>query len=521
MSLKYLCTAGTFDSLPLLGAEILSVETSLVTNYTATSHAIYRFIQPSVEVKGINFCNITVSYTHPGQNDNILVETWLPVDTWNERLQAVGGASFTAGRTFLSYYNMNGALADGYATVTTDAGLGSAADASEWALVSPGNVNLYNLQNLASISLNDEAIIAKSLIKSFYGKDPAYSYFNGCSQGGRQGLLLAQRYPDAYDGIAAGAPALYWNELLSSMQWPQQVMSMNGYPHGCELDAIVAATVKECDPLDGVEDGIISDINACLDHFDPFSLVGSSAMCIEGGRRGDVLISQAAATVVKATWDGMRTADGKQLWLGYTPGTALTASSSGVAGTDCSSGSCVGVPIFLGSEWLRYFVAKDLEFDLTHLEHKEFDDLVHQGKVYESFLATNDPDLSRFRDAGGKLVTFHGLADNLISSHGTERYYRAVSDLLPDTRDFYRYFEVPGMAHCWGGKSGQPESLFEQLREWVEGGTAPDETPVKITDLDGKVQDRVLCSYPRKAKFDELCGEPGRAECWGCAETDR
>lgn len=154
MSLAEQCASGTFSSLALLGAEILTLETTLVTDYTVNATAVDRFTQPPVEVEGINFCNVTVSYTHPGQNDNIIVEAWLPVDTWNERLQAVGGSGYTTGRVALSYNTMNGAIADGYATVTTDAGL--VPEVSEWALVSPGNVNLYNMQNYASVSLNDE-----------------------------------------------------------------------------------------------------------------------------------------------------------------------------------------------------------------------------------------------------------------------------------------------------------------------------------------------------------------------------
>jgi hypothetical protein len=151
------CTPATFKGITLFGGEVLSVGASLVTNYSASVPSNRRFTQPSVEVENATFCNVTVTYTHPGQGDSIIVEAWLPPDEeWNGRLQAVGGGGFVAGRFGDSYTAMSGAVGDGYATITTDAGLGSAPDPISWALLSSGNVNLYNLQNLASVSLDDE-----------------------------------------------------------------------------------------------------------------------------------------------------------------------------------------------------------------------------------------------------------------------------------------------------------------------------------------------------------------------------
>lgn len=150
------CVPATFQNLSLFGAEILSLSATLVINHSASVPATDRFTQPPVEVQNATFCNITVSYTHPDQNDALAVEAWLPTTGWNRRLQAVGGGGFVAGRSVRAYSAMSGAVADGYATVTTDAGLGPAPDPTTWALLSPGNVNLYDLQNLASVSLEDE-----------------------------------------------------------------------------------------------------------------------------------------------------------------------------------------------------------------------------------------------------------------------------------------------------------------------------------------------------------------------------
>jgi hypothetical protein len=154
VSLLKACSPETFGTLSVFGADILSINAALVTNHSASASAAYRYTQPATTLQNATFCNITVSYTHPGQNDNVSVEAWLPVDNFNGRLQAVGGGGWVAGRFFLSYNAMNGAVADRYATITTDAGLLGAP--YSWALLSPGNVNLHLLQNLGSVSLNDQ-----------------------------------------------------------------------------------------------------------------------------------------------------------------------------------------------------------------------------------------------------------------------------------------------------------------------------------------------------------------------------
>ena len=425
------CFPETFTGLSLFGAEVLSVAASLVTNYSSSVQVSNRFTQPAVEVQNATFCNVTVTYTHPGQGDTIAVEAWLPQAVgWNGRLQAVGGAGWVAGRSPLTAVAMAGAVSDGYATVTTDAGLRDAQDSVvAWGLLSPGNPDLYSLINLASVSLDDEvslqtnpqgvskdcltypeaqAIIAKSLIKAYYGRGPEYSYWNGCSQGGRQGLMLAQRYPTAYDGIAAGAPPLQWTNNLLAMLWPQQFMSMLGkYPYPCELQAIAAAATSACDGLDGLVDGIVNEVDGCLSSFDPFELVGRAIPdCPEISA-----ISWTAAAVANATWQGMRNSHGTNVWPGPTPGTDLAI---GVANTDCSTGSCRGVLASVSLPWVLQFINRGADLDLTNLTHAEFDELVHRGQQrYRSIMEADDPDLSAFRNAGGKMVTYHGLVSLL------------------------------------------------------------------------------------------------------------
>jgi feruloyl esterase len=384
----------------------LSLEANIVTNY---SQDLPLYINHgSVDTTNLNFCNVSVTYTHPGENDTVNVEVWLPTDKWNGRIQAVGGGGWAAGLFSLSYASMAGAIREGYATLSTDAGLQTndpSSDANSWALLSPGNVNLFLLQNLGTVSLNDAAIIGKSVVKSYFAEPAKYSYFSGCSQGGRQGYALAQRYPDAYDGIAASAPAINWAEAITGMYGPSFFMNQLGQaPIPCELTAITAAAIAACDGDDGVIDGVISDPEKCT--FDPQTLVGTTINCTDIG--SNIKISAAAVAVAKATWEGPKKPDNTStFWYGLEKEAPL----SGLANSSCTAnGTCTSVPFSIAADWIKLFLAKDPTFDVTKITKEEYDSYFHASfQQYSSLVETSDPDLSAFRERGGKLVSFHGL----------------------------------------------------------------------------------------------------------------
>lgn len=269
----------------------------------------------------------------------------------------------------------------------------------------------------ASFSQPSQSVLGKDLIESFFGRGPEYSYFVGCSGGGRQGLMLAQQYPDDYDGIAAAAPALYWSELFPYIYWPQQVMNDLGqYPYGCELDAITAEAIATCDGLDGVRDGIVARVDTCLDVFDPFSMVGKTVECAEKNG-AEIQISKAAATVAAATWHGTVDAHGKSLYHGVAPGSDLTTEPIGLAATKCTEDGCSGSPQILGLQWLQLFAAKNPDKDFSKMTREEFTRLSRfASQQFKSIIDTSDPDLTSFRDAGGKIITYHGLVCPRASS---------------------------------------------------------------------------------------------------------
>ncbi|RDW75520.1 carboxylic ester hydrolase-10 [Coleophoma cylindrospora] len=510
------CSAASIPYPNLFGAEFLSLEATLISNLSSNIHIGFYTNHGAVDVKNVNYCNVTVTYTHPGQDDKINVQVWLPQDTWNGRMQHIGGSGWQAGLHYAGLQGMTAAVGEGYATLGTDAGLGSEATPVNWGLLSPGNPNLYLLQDLVSTSLNDAAIIGKAVVNSYYGQPPRYSYYSGCSQGGRQGMMLAQKYPDAYDGIAASAPAINWNEFLYSDFFPTLVMNeLKEFPAPCELDAITAAAIAACDGIDGVTDGVITNSSLCA--FDPRSVVGAPLNCTDS--TSITKISSAAAIVAEAAWTGGQKVDNTSLWFGMGKDTPLTASvatgGSSVAATTCASnGTCSSAGFEIASDWIKLFSLRNASADLSTMTREEYLQLWSDSLQQYGNVETNNPDLSRFRDRGGKLVSYHGLADILIPHEGTTRYYDKVTAMDAQVHDYYRLFLAPGLGHCLGGTGAYPAGTFDAMRNWVENGTAPE--TLLAESLGSPTLTRPLCAYP-KMQYYNGTGNATAGEGFYCA----
>ncbi|KAF2966712.1 hypothetical protein GQX73_g6890 [Xylaria multiplex] len=509
------CVPDTFSSLSFFGAEVLSIHADPVTNYGTPILDGWRYSQPTVVVDNATFCNVTVTYTHPGQNDTINAEVWLPLENdWNGRLQAIGGGGWVAGRFILSYAGMAGAIFDGYATASTDAGLPTDSSPADWGLVSPGNLNLVDLDNFGQRALGDLAVISKDIVKSYYGKPVEYSYWNSCSNGGRQASVLAQQYPEAYDGIIAAAPALYWAELAITSVWPVVFMdTTKQYPRNCELNKLTSLAIDKCDGLDGIKDGLIADPEACRAEFNPWDYVGTTFKCPETGLTAR--ISSAAASVAEASWNGPTYSNGDFMWYGFEIGVDLSVA----AGTTCSdNGTCVPAERSTAAFWYLEYVARDLTANITTLSRSQYDQLyLTLKKTFAGSVEASETRITRFHEAGGKMITYHGLADPSITPNSSLHYYDEVSQLFPNVTNFYRYYRVPGLGHCWGGNGGQPVHLFDQLRQWVEDGTAPDASPVKVTLPTNGTMDQVLCPWPKQAILQNHCSnDTSTLNCWLC-----
>lgn len=487
------CSSSRISDLILPNGRVLGVSASTVIEYHSQDTTI-------------SFCNVTVTYTHPGWNDTIHTTVWLPQPAdWNGRLQGTGGGGYAA--TMGDPYQVP-AVAGGYVAVATDSGHAPVDDVT-WVLDSAQGLNWALIEDFASVSLNDAAVLGKQVTNRFYGQDPHHSYWNGCSTGGRQGLMLAQRYPNAYDGIVAAAPAINMPMFSVAGYWPQFVMNqLQHYPPPCVFDAITTAAVDSCDGMDGVQDGIISAPELCL--FNPHDLVDREVDC----NGVPVIITEKDALIVKKAWEGPRTADGLHLWHGLNPGTPLSKDPiSTLASTSCTTTTnCTGNPNPTVTGWIKHFVLQKPSFDLTSLDFQQYVELFqHSTTKFDHVIGTNDPDLSAFKDAGGKMITWHGLTDEVIFPGGTEDYYNEVEALDPSLRDFYLYFGAPGVGHCYGGSGAAPVDPLAAVVSWVENGTAPYFLEAVAQDA---ARDKHLCPYPLVSVYNG--GDPNKAYSYDC-----
>jgi feruloyl esterase len=430
------------------------------------------------------YCAVQAVITSPPAGDQIRVGVWLPTRTWNGRFQGMGGGGFVAGSPTTVPV---AALQAGYAAAATDGGH-TGFDGS-FALNADATLNWQLIADFGFLGIHEMTVTAKGLVERFYGTSKFFSYFTGCSTGGRQGLMEGQRYPRDYDGIAAGSPAINWTKLHPAQLWGQLRMRLAGDEVApCKLTAATQAAVAACDTRDGVTDGIIGDWQGC--RFEASTLVGTDTPC--------GTITATDAQLINEIWAGPRGVDGDFLWYGLERGADLRALNNSASG--------VGLPFFITLDWFRYFLLQNPGFDWQTLTYEQYLLLFQQSVLeFQSVIATDDPDLSAFRDAGGKVVFWHGTADPLIFFRGSLQYYQRLEESMggaAKTRRFARFFVAPGVGHCGGGDGAAPTDLLDSVVRWVEQGKAPDQLAGQRTDATGTVVlTRPICPYPEVARY--------------------
>ncbi|KAL6231378.1 Tannase/feruloyl esterase [Aspergillus navahoensis] len=413
-------------------------------------------------------------------------------------------------------------LAAGFATSATDAGLTLnntvTADTGLWGLKEDGTVNEALFVNLGYRSIHDMAVASKDVIEQFYGVAAKYSYWAGCSQGGRQGYAAAAKYPTDFDGILAAAPGLGFGHVGLATFWPVVVMYNEGeYVPSCIFDKYEKALLESCDALDGLVDGLISDydlLTSCPRAFNASSLIGRNVACPEAGNVS-LIITERHATIVAKILDGP-THHGEQYWFGTAPG----ATFSGVADTvfDNATGKWLPRPFAPAAGWLRNIVAPQMGFEVEPEDQYQATSIFtltydHYFAAFNKSLALASPylgdsylDFQSFQNSGGKLLTWVGLADQFVHPARLFDFYASVArNLSPGNssaiNDFYRIFTAPGVGHCAGGVGPQPVSPMTALMEWVEQGKAPDTLMAKGNSTFAREIVRGLCLYPKKSVY--------------------
>jgi len=444
------------------------------------------------------FCRVA-GVIKPTSDSEIKFEVWLPGANWNGKFHGIGNGGFAGS---ISYGGLAGALARGYATASTDTGH-SGGDAS-WALGHPEKIVDYGHR-----AIHEMTEKAKLIVKAFYGDGPKRSYFASCSNGGRQALMEAQRYPNDYDGIIAGAPANAFTQILTGFAWNMQMTLSDpaSYIPAKKLKAIEDAALAACDTRDGVTDGVLDDPTKCA--FDP-------AVLLCKGAETDGCLTEKQVAALKKLYAGPHNAKRQQIIPGFVPG-----GETGPGGwTPWITGATptAALQFFFATQAFKNMVHNDPAWD-----YKTFD-LERDGKLAQEKLApvlnATDPNLKAFSARGGKLILYHGWNDAALPPVNTINYFQSVVAKLGQRQadSFMRLFMAPGVQHCNNGpgpdnfgqmvtsaQSDPQHDLTLALERWVEQGVAPDQViATKRQGADPQApasRTRPLCPYPQVARY--------------------
>jgi feruloyl esterase len=488
----------------------------------------------------------------PSTSAGIGIEIWLPApDAWNKRIRNIGGGGWAGGKHSLTtdIGNVGAAMgtAPGYAVGTTDAG--HTVETGAFTMKEDGSENSLLWKDFADRSLQELAIKSRALVQAYYRVPPAFAYWEGCSTGGRQGYKMAQEHPEYYDGYLIGAPAINWSRFITAELFPQVVMQrdLKRTIKTDKLNLVSSAAVSACDVVNGQHLGFILEPAQCK--YDPTR--DASVLCkgeagngVTGSSTEAACVTLSEARVVNKIWYG-QTSDGKvpdpgtdnatrsslssdkHRWWGLKRGTRLLY----LAGESTT-------PPFLGPFPIATdMVALELQdasyatswFKNAHgdgkdrwkeLSYVQLDDAYHRGVALQPAFGninTDNPDLGKVRDRNAKIISYHGLADELIPPEGSANYFDRMTAAVgghADAEKLARLYFVPGMGHCAGvgsvsGRSGPPatadhvplpgqDQFFNLLVGWVEKGAAPSEVELRSSDASVTMP---ACPYPSKIKY--------------------
>jgi feruloyl esterase len=420
------------------------------------------------------FCRVTATLK-PTPDSDIQTELWLPISNWNGKYVAIGNGGWGGAIGGEAYEEMGDALRRGYATSATDDG--HADHGAAFALGHP-----EKSIDFAYRADREMTVEAKALIKAFYGREARYSYWNGCSGGGREGLLQAYRYPDEFDGIIAGDPANINRNTWALWIAVHAFKDPADYIPPAKYPMIHRAVLEACDAKDGVKDGLIEDPEKCRVDFKVLECKGADgADCLTARQ------VQTAQIMISPVKDSA----GHVVFPRLEPGTELRWARL-AGGPD---------PADLFWDQFRYIVYKDPKWDWRTFDvDRDAAKALEADKDFDEL----DPRLAEFARRGGKLLIYHGWADQQVAPGSSVEFYKSAIDASGkdgDATNWIRLFMVPGMAHCSGGEGPDTFDKLSVMERWVEKGEAP-ERIVASHSKDGHVdRTRPLCPYPQVASY--------------------
>lgn len=471
--------------------------------------------QGETEIHVPAVCRVTGTI-RPTSDSDIQFAVWMPVTGWNHKFQGVGNGGFAGS---IGEGELQAAVRQGFAAASTDTGHDGTSVDARWALGHPEKIVDFGYRGIHLTT-----VTAKGIIKAFYGVPARYSYFASCSNGGRQALMEAQRFPMDYNGIIAGAPANNWTRLLAGSIWAAQATLANpaSYIPASKLPAISKAVRAACGAEDGIAENYVNDPPKC--RFNPEQM-----LCKGGDSTGCLTAPQAAA--LEKIYSGPRTSAGKQIFPGYEPGGEL--GPNGWEGWITGSAPRKSLGFIFGTQFFSNMVYSNPAWDFRSFN---FDaGLEAVDRKFGPILNAVNPDLDPFRARGGKLILYHGWSDAAIPPLSTVNYYKSVAAKMGarTTQAFVRLYMVPGMQHCGSGpgpssfgafEAASPidggHNMFDALETWVERGVAPAKIIatkyVKPDDPQSGVEmTRPLCAYPGVARY-KGSGDTKDASSFAC-----
>ncbi len=454
------------------------------------------------------FCRVA-GVIAPTPDSQILFEVWLPLQNWNGKFAGVGNGGWAG---TISFGPLAEQLRRGYATASTNTGHDAApgVNAARFAFEKP-----EQLIDFAYRSHHETALKAKAITAAFYAKPPQRSYFLGCSSGGYEGLMAAQRFPTDYDGIVAGMPANNWTRLMAGDFDATLAVFKGGVNNlpTTALGLLHRAALAVCDSRDGVVDGVLEDPRQC--RFDP------GVLACKPGQEPGTCLTPAQVDAARRVYGGLKDPrTGAQIYPGLVPGSEPFWPNRDLAN-----------PFPIPIAYYKWLVFADPKWDWTSFEFSDPTDFQAHQRADAKFapvLNATDPNLRAFRARGGKLLQYHGWNDQLITPLNSIDYYESVlaffgaggaerAKTVQDVQSFYRLFMAPGMAHCGGGTGPNVFDMQAALEQWVERGIAPDQ--IVATRSIGGVVDRLrpLCAYPKIAAWKGT-GDTNDAANFVCRE---